>query len=289
VVHAAGVFHDESLLRLDRELLEKVMRARVSGAWALHRALADTDLDFFLLFSSFSALTPPHGQAAYAAASSFLDALAHFRRASGKPALSINWGAWSEVGFAATETGREAHAQLEAMGMRRMTPAQGLAALEAVMRRNAPPQIAIFPMDLRRAAAVDPALGAARLLAELSGETEPQQPPVAFLAKMEAKERVSYLREQLARIAGEVLQIPPSRLDIAAPLTSLGLDSLIAVQVKNRMQKEVGLTIPLVNALRGGSVASLVDDLMVELRVQAVRPAGAMPHMAAGAQQEIEL
>ena len=70
---------------------------------------------------------------------------------------------------------------------------------------------------------------------------------------------------------------------------SLGLDSLIAVQVKNRMQKEIGLAIPLVNALRGGSVASLVDDLMVELRVHAVRPMGALPHVAAGAQQEIEL
>jgi natural product biosynthesis luciferase-like monooxygenase protein len=288
VVHAAGVFHDESLLRLDRERLWKVMRARVSGAWALHRALADADLDFFVLFSSFSALTPPHGQAAYAAASSFLDALAHFRRAAGKPALSINWGAWSEVGFAASDVGRDAHAKLEAMGMRRMTPAQGIAALEAVMHRNAA-QVAVFPMDLRRAAGIDAALGQSQLLAELTSASEQPAPPVALLAKMEPEERLAYVREQLARITGEVLKIAASRLDITVPLTSLGLDSLVAVQIRNRMQKEVGLALPLVNALRGGSIASLADDLMVDLRVHAVRPAGAMPHLEAGAQQEIEL
>jgi natural product biosynthesis luciferase-like monooxygenase protein len=283
VVHAAGVFHDEALLNLDRERLWKVLRARVSGAWALHRALADADLDFFVLFSSFSALTPPHGQASYAAASSFLDAFAHFRRTAGKPALSINWGAWSEVGFAATAVGRDAHARLEALGMRRMTPAQGVAALEQVMRRAGPAQIAVFPMDLRRMASIDPALEQARLLAELASPAAEESLSTALLAKMEPEERVAFLREQLARIAGEVLQIVPSRLDVTAPLTSFGLDSLIAVQVKNRMQKEVGLAIPLVHALRGGSVASLVDDLMVELRVHAVRPVGALPAVAAGA------
>ncbi|MBM3779913.1 MAG: LLM class flavin-dependent oxidoreductase, partial [Acidimicrobiia bacterium] len=167
VVHAAGTFRDESLLRLNHDLLWDVLGARVPGAWALHRVLENVPLDFFVLCSSFSGLTPPHGQAAYAAAAAFLDALAHLRRASGQPALSIDWGAWSDVGFAASDTGREAHARLEEMGIRRMSPAQGLAALDLVLHRETPPQIAIFPMDLRRAGEADPALEHARLLADL--------------------------------------------------------------------------------------------------------------------------
>lgn len=266
VIHAAGEFHDESLLRLDRTLLWKVLGARVLGAWALHRAVADAPLDFFVLFSSFSALLPPPGQAAYAAAASFLDALAHERRAAGAKAVSINWGAWSEVGFAASEGGRQAHARLEAMGMRRMTPEQGLAALELVMCGDAPPQIAVMPMDLGRAADLG-ATGVPALLAELVAASDQPSAARALLLTLGPDERVGYLRAQLTAIVGDVLHIPASQIDVSAPLTTLGLDSLIAIQVRNRMQKGMGMALPLVNALRGGSVATLVEDLLSDLRV----------------------
>jgi acyl carrier protein len=291
VIHAAGVFRDESLLRLDREGLWDVLRSKVSGAWALHRATRASDLDFFVMFSSFSAITPPHGQAAYAAASAFLDALAHARRAEGLPAVSINWGAWSDVGFAATEYGAEAHKRLEAIGMKRMTPREGLAALERLFAPHVPPQMAVFPMDVRGMTALDPAIEHAPLMRELARIAPTREEPYVAKASldalraMDAPAQRAFLEEQVARIVASIMEIPATRLEIRTPLTQLGLDSLVAVQLKNRVQKDVGLNVPLVNALRGGSVVSLVDDLLVDLRLGSMRG----DVVAVGAQQELEL
>ena len=265
IVHAAGEFHDEAILRLDRARLWQVLRARVAGAWALHRASAKSSLDFFVLCSSFSALMPPHGQAAYAAAAAYLDGLAHWRRANGMAGLSLNWGAWSGVGFAASETGHQAHARLEAMGLIRMTPEQGIIAFDAAMRANVPPQLAVMPMDLGRAADIELLAGGSGLLADLAAAA-PAAP--SRLAAMTTSERTAFLQEQLARVVGDVLQIGPGGFDVQASLTSLGLDSLIAIQIRNRIQKEIGVTIPLVNVLKGGSVVSLVDDVLTDVNVQ---------------------
>jgi len=290
-VHAAGIYRDEALIRLDRGLLREVLRAKVIGAWTMHSLLPKDSLDCFVLFSSFSALTPPHGQAAYAAACAFLDALAHHRARLGQPGLSVNWGAWSEVGFAASATGREAHARLEAMGMRRMTPTQALSVLERLMAdRRTPPQIGVFPMDLWRMAQADPVLEHAPLLAALGGENASAGAPSAeaFLQALRGQDRArqrDFLSQNLHRIVAEVLQIAPSKLKPELPLIQLGLDSLIAVHLKNRVRKETGFDIPLVGALNGGSIASLADELMTEWRMGELCPgqdseaaASAEPH-----------
>jgi len=176
------------------------------------------------------------------------------------------------------------------MGMKRMTPRQGIAALERLMASAAPPQLAVFPMDLRDAAAGDPLLAALPLFAELGSAAASPAADLfrATLRGLDSGAQRELLQSQLLRLAGEVLEIAAPRIGAATPLTQLGLDSLIAVQLKNRMQKELGLTVPLINTLRGASVASMTDDLMVELRVEALR---SLPiEVAAGdGHEEIEL
>ena len=99
VVHAAGVLDDGIVAHLDQRRLRDVMAPKVDGAWNLHALTRDVDLDFFVLFSSAASVLGSPGQAHYAAANSFLDALAWHRRAEGRSALSINWGPWAEVGL----------------------------------------------------------------------------------------------------------------------------------------------------------------------------------------------
>src|SRR5439155_17412903 len=119
---AAGTLDDGMLLQLDWSRFERVMRAKVEGAWNLHEQTTSRPLDFFVLFSSGSSLVGSPGQANYCAANAFLDALAHHRHAQGLPALAINWGRWTDVGLAATPDrgGRRAF-----RGFGRVSPGRG--------------------------------------------------------------------------------------------------------------------------------------------------------------------
>ena len=101
IIHAAMVLDDGILTQLTAERFSSVMSPKIAGAWNLHTASAKLPLDHFIMFSSVSALVGTAGQANYVAANCFLDALAHYRRAFGMPALSVNWGALDEVGFLA--------------------------------------------------------------------------------------------------------------------------------------------------------------------------------------------
>ncbi len=106
------------------------------------------------------------------------------------------------------------------------------------------------------------------------------------IRRMDVVTQRQYLREQVGRAVSDVLQIPQSRLDVKTPLTQLGLDSLVAVQLKNRLEKETGLGVPLTSALRGASVLGMVDELIVELRLGAVK---ATAGRESGAREELEL
>jgi natural product biosynthesis luciferase-like monooxygenase protein len=288
VVHAAGIFHDQPLEQVRRTDIDAGLRAKVVGAHVLSSALGN--LDFFLLFSSFSGLTPPAGQAVYASACAFLDGLAAWRRAAGETALSIGWGAWSEVGFAATDYGARAHARLAEAGMQRMTPAQGVEILERLLDGNPPAQVGVLPVDLAALAQHDEMLAQLPIVRELSGETgsrTAQQSASArtFLAGLrqgDVAAQRALLRDALRSILSDVLKQRLDRIDVEMQLTDLGLDSLIAVQVKNRVSRELGLQLSLVDALRGASIATLVETLLTELRIDAIKAgrAAALPERA---------
>src|SRR5690606_26941958 len=126
VFHAAGVIEDRLVIKLDADAFQKVMRPKVIGGWLLHQYLQDQPLDFFVMFSSYGSLVGQAGQGNYAAANAFLDALAHARKAQGLPAQSINWGAWSGLGFAATPGGKRVLEKLALQGLPGFSAAQGL-------------------------------------------------------------------------------------------------------------------------------------------------------------------
>ena len=127
VIHSAGVLHDGVLQRLDWDRFSQVLAPKVRGSWNLYRALRGRQLDFFVSFSSIAGLFGSPGQANHAAANAFLDTFASFLRASGIPAQSIDWGAWSEVGAAAERNVAE---RVIGRGVESISPQGGLDALE---------------------------------------------------------------------------------------------------------------------------------------------------------------
>lgn len=278
VVHAAGVLHDGLLSQLDATALNSVLRPKVVGSWLLHCLLAEAPLDFFVLFSSAGSLLGQPGQGNYAAANAFLDALAHHRKAQGQPALSINWGAWAELGFAGTTGGRRLAKHLALHGIRSLAPELALQVLERLLRLGAT-QVAVVPVDWAQYRQFHPASSESPLLSELA-RTEANGPLQAgypgekreSLLAAKPKERPplvqTYLSEQVARVLG----LSASEVDLQQPLSNLGLDSLMAVELKNRIAVDLGVNVPMVKFLQGFSVAESATQILEQLTAEAAVP-----------------
>ena len=278
VVHAAGVLQDGLLSQLDAAAMNTVLRPKMLGGWLLHRLLRKAPLDFFVVFSSAGSLMGQPGQGNYAAANAFLDALAHHRRAQGLPALSINWGAWADSGFAQTAGGRRLTKRLALLGIMTMPPKQALELMERLLRESAT-QVVAIPVNWRKYRDLYPAGSEPALLSQLADEENatisptmhPRETRAAILDANPAERAQlleSYLGEQVARVLG----LSAGQLDIQQPLTNLGLDSLMAVELKNRVSSDLGINIPMVKFLQGFSVAQAATDLVDQLTAKTTNP-----------------
>jgi NAD(P)-dependent dehydrogenase (short-subunit alcohol dehydrogenase family) len=283
VVHAAGVLHDGLVLQLDTAAMNKVLRPKMVGGWLLHRLLREAPLDFFVVFSSAGSLIGQPGQGNYAAANSFLDALAHHRKAQGLPALSINWGAWAELGFAETEGGRSLSRRLALLGIRSMPPKLALEVMDRLLREAAT-QVVALPVNWSKYHEFYPAGTEPPLLSELGNEEaaspsqtlHPGEKRSAILDAAPAERAQmlqTYVTEQVARVLG----LSPSQLDIQQPLTNLGLDSLMAVELKNRISADLGVNVPMVKFLQGFSVAQAATQLLEQLTAEVDSPSAIRP------------
>ena len=279
VVHAAGIVDDGVLGEQSWERFARVMAPKVSGAWNLHAATRAMDLDFFVLFSSQAGLLGSAGQGGYSAASAFLDALAWHRRGLALPALSIDWGPWAGSGMASAvaETHRRRWSR---QGWRLLEPGEGLAALERVLG-GAAPQVAVLPLDVRQA--VEAFGGTAPpLLAELAGGLDggaaariaPASEVRSRLAAAPARQRRALL---LAHVGGEVAAVlgrdAASALDARRGLRDLGMDSLMAVELRNRLQRSMGRALPATLAFDCPTIDALTDYLLEPVAPTAVAEA----------------
>ncbi|MCL2468484.1 MAG: type I polyketide synthase [Micrococcales bacterium] len=253
VIHAAGVVDDQILIRLDDERLERVLAPKITGAWALHTATAHLPLDFFALFSSISAVLPTPGQGNYAAGNAFLDALAHYRRGLGLPAVSINWGPW-DTGMIAELGLRELFQQRgidlidPTTGMRLLAELLGGAvAQHGVVSAHWPTVIDQYPRE-------------PRFIAHLGLEVLDGAGAVSARERIEqasAEERPAVVADVVAEIAGRVLRLAVEKIDRTEPLGRLGLDSMIASELRIRLEQAVGVAPSIVFLLDGASVADI--------------------------------
>jgi NAD(P)-dependent dehydrogenase (short-subunit alcohol dehydrogenase family)/acyl carrier protein len=287
IFHGAMVLHDNTLLQLSPEKFREVMTPKMDGTWNLHYHSLNQPLDFFVLFSSASSLIGNPGQGNYAAANSFLDAFAYYRRSLGLPAVSINWGYLGEVGYVARHP--EISELLNRMGIEAISPKQAMDALATILQRK-PVQIAAMRMDSRKVSK-SLAKAAAQRLSSLIGKTDTDGPGAEsgsrikerlHEAKQDKRQDIleNFIREQAARVLG----ISASNLDVDRSLNELGLDSLMAVELKNRIEGDLELSLPMGQLMQSPTIHGLSSVVLNQLML----PISASPAPALVRQQTPE-
>ncbi|MEU8383078.1 type I polyketide synthase [Streptosporangium sp. NPDC048865] len=270
VIHTAGVLDDGTIASLTPERLETVLRPKVDAAWHLHELTAELDLAEFVMFSSVAGVIGAPGQGNYAAANSFLDALAQLRRAEGLPAVSLAWGAWAQDGGM---TGTLSDADMERLtraGTPPLAPEQGLALFEAAVRAGEP-VVAPVRLDLpalRARGEVPPLLR--RLVRgrrrSAAGRSETAGTLLQRLAPLTAAERaevlVDLVRTEVAMVLGHV---SPETVEVRREFRELGFDSLTSVDLRNRLNGTTGLRLPSTLVFDYPTPAVLAEFLLAEL------------------------
>ncbi|MFG3250381.1 SDR family NAD(P)-dependent oxidoreductase [Streptomyces sp. NPDC048187] len=278
VVHAAAVVEDATVARLSAALLEKVWRPKATGAWLLHLATAGQELDWWVTFSSAASLLGNPGQGAYAAANAWLDEFTSWRRAQGLPATCVNWGPWAEVGRGAGMAER---------GYAMIGPAEGLDALERLLAHDRA-RTAYTPVDLPRWLDSFPATGRTAFFAELAApaagtDTDTSQGvlPAALREAEDPQQRQQIVQERVVEHVAAVLRLTADRFDADTSLVTLGLDSLMAIALRNRMQRDVGLEIPTTVMWTHPTPRALTRYLLARLHPEQEEPAHAEAEPAA--------
>ena len=272
IIHAAGVLEDTVLLRLTSEQLRNVMLPKASGAWNLHLLTQNMPLQFFVCFSSAASLLGSSGQGNYAAANAFMDALAHYRRSLKLPGLSVNWGPWAEAGMAANLSARN-QTRLSALGFDTIAPVKGLEALEyllgaetaqaGVLRVN-------WPKFLNQVykGAIPPFFGS--LAQDLKSPVTPQAGQTPFVKLLEASpvdERrdmlTTHVCEQVAKVmnSSNTAKLQPEQIESRQRLFDMGIDSLMAVELKNLLESSLGHTLSATLLFDYPTVEAIVDYL----------------------------
>ena len=268
IVHTAGVLDDAMLTELTPERLDTVMQPKAMGAWYLHKHTLDLPLDFFVMFSSISALVGKPGQGNYVAANAFLDQLAWYRNAQGLPGLSLNWGVLANVGMAARQ---QVGDRLTRIGINSFTGEEAMQMMEWAMRGDKP-QLGLMNVDWRTWWETNRTPSAARRYGLLLGDLalDQERPAELFLRRIkevEPEERGPMVIARMVSLTAAVMRLPEDGLDPDVPLNTLGLDSLMGVELRGAIEIEFGVSLSVLDVLQGGSITELSEKIIDRLGV----------------------
>ena len=269
VIHAAGVLDDGVLQKMSWEGFTKVMAPKVSGTWYLHQLTRDLPLDFFVCFSSMASMLGNYGQGNYAAANAFMDAIAHYRRGQGLPGLSINWGAWATAGMAA-RLAKEHQNRMQSSGVVAIEPESGMQALGSLLS-GSQSQVGVFPVNWSEFFRQMPGLAKLPFLEAFTTKSVEQNQNDRILEQLnvasdreQEKLLISYLQSKIAHIMGMTV----SQIELEKSLTMMGLDSLMAVELRNQIQTELRVDIPATRFMEGIAIISLATEIKQELIIK---------------------
>ncbi|WP_438021147.1 type I polyketide synthase [Sorangium sp. So ce315] len=279
VVHVAGVVDDGILPSLAPAQVDRVLSPKVDAAYHLHELTRALDLPLFVLFSSLSGVLGAAGQAGYAAANTFLDALAAGRRAEGLSGLSLAWGPWAEGGMAArmSDVDRE---RMRRRGIPLLSSAEGLALFDAALGR---PEALVAPVRLdpdalgARGEDTPPLLRGIVRAAPRRPGAAPASPSAGALkprlSGLPAPERERALLDLVRAEAAAVLGAAPGAIEPRRPLQEIGLDSLMALELRSRLGAAAGLRLPATVVFDHPTLAALAERLRDELALDVAEDA----------------
>ncbi|NUO78855.1 SDR family NAD(P)-dependent oxidoreductase, partial [candidate division KSB1 bacterium] len=249
IIHSAGVLDDGALLQQKWERFETVLAPKVNGAWLLHQLTLDEPLNLFVLYSSMASMLGMRGQGNHAMANAFLDGLAQHRRNRGQAGTSIHWGAWSEVGAAAE---RKVDTRVRVQGVGAIAPQKGLQALSRILQQNLV-EVGVLPINWAKYVqqfdgACAPFFSEMVASAPVKAENKPVVSSKAQPKILEQLQNapqhlrknllLAYVKDQALRVLGLDSAQP---LDKEQPLQKMGLDSLMAVELRNVLGTGLGL------------------------------------------------
>ncbi|NES40467.1 type I polyketide synthase [Moorena sp. SIO2C4] len=263
VIHSAGVLDDALVQNMSWSQFTKVMAPKVQGTWYLHQLTKDFPLDFFVCFSSIASMLGSPGQSNYAAGNGFMDALAHYRRSMGLPGLSINWGAWASAGMAASLAVQNQQ-RMESMGLSAIEPERGMQALGSLLSESQS-QVGVFPVNWSQFIRQFPGGQKIPFLSDFISQTPSLTQKSAFREELEAalvSDRHELLTTHLRLAIAKTLGWKDTqKIGMRQPLFDLGLDSLTAVELKNRLESSLGTSLSSTLLFDYPTVEALVEYL----------------------------
>ncbi len=280
VIHAATLFDVKLLREMDITALRAMQRAKIEGSWNLHELTQSLSLDFFVMFSSAQALFGSKASAHYAAHNQFLDALAHYRRARGLPALSIDWGEWEQMRGATAEQRR----RVESSGWRPMSASLALDGMRDLIGAGVTQQM-VASIDAEIVKAAYQIRGRRPFLDEIAvahrGETRKEATTAEWLAQIRSVSPTEQKQALEAYVTAEVrraMGVDASQtIEHDRGLFEMGLDSLMSVQLRSRLEAAISKSLPSTLIFNYPSIRTLTDFLADELsssdnRASAVTP-----------------
>jgi amino acid adenylation domain-containing protein len=273
VFHLAGVMDEAALLTQNPERFTEGMAAKVEGAWNLHLLTRDLPLDYFVLFSSIASLFGNHGIGSYSAGNTFLDSLAHYRRARNLPALSVNWGAFSHVGMIADDI--QGDRMRKESGIYSFTPEQALNHLKVAMEQDSA-QICVAHIhwiDFFRQF-----LGKSLpFFSRLEEESKSQGATNIFHAEKTfdidrlrcslPEKRREILQAFLKQKISEALRLPLHQLTENADLIQMGMDSLVFLNLAQLLARELGIKLVAHEVFKMPTVSAMTEHIESKINI----------------------
>lgn len=276
VIHMAMVLDDRFIKDQDERSLSKVFGPKVTGAWNLHQATKDQDLDFFAMFSSVAAVWGNPGQSNYVAASEFLDALARYRRAQDLPALTIAWGPIADVGYVAQREEIKQH--FDRMGVASFDPEEAVNILHKCLQNHVVSACAVrinwdeyakHAPDVMRSSCLSHLIGGRQ---KTNLESEQIDRVLADLENADHTDRPELLQRWLARRLATILAYEKRGFDISRPLVEFGMDSLMSVELARLIKQDLGLEIRSLELHQSASIEGLTRRLLNDLEMDVGSP-----------------